>query len=232
MSDNAEVEFVPWTLGHIRDAARVACSRVRMSPAMARDDLDMVAQSAVGLAVAENPEIDWSDAVGVAARAVYDAASTGREQHGVNSLGDWKPRFFAYWNDETRLIGAPTGCLESIALHQVMAELPDRHIRTLWARAFADSNQMAAASQGVGSHTYDCRLVAARKAALALLFDHEQPPPLSRLSIYQRKTNRTCDAGHLISGDNVEIERRHGRIIERCRTCRRNQNRAYKAKIA
>lgn len=224
-------EIVPWTLTHIRQAARVTCARVRTTNAAARTDLNEVAQSAVGLAVAENPRIPWNEAISIAARAVYDAATTGRESHGINSLGKWKPRFFAYWTDDMHHMPDPTRCLDRLALEQVMSNLPERHIRTLWARAFADSNQMAAAAQGVSSHTYDCRLTAARKAALALLFDEEQPPPLSRLTINQRKIDRTCSTGHLIAGDNVQVERVNGRIVERCRTCRQNQNRAYKAKV-
>ena len=63
-----------WTMDDIRGAAAVACSRIRVSPGTAYEvDMNDVAQSAIGLAIAENPEIDWPDAVAAAARDVWDA---------------------------------------------------------------------------------------------------------------------------------------------------------------
>lgn len=214
----------PWTLDRIWTAARVACSRVRLDPGSCREvDLVAVAASGVGLAVAIDPGVSWSDAVAAGQRDLWDAATTAREQNGVSSRGD-KPRFHTYWLDEFLgydRVPQVTRCENPITLAEVLNGLPARHLDTLLILAFTDSIEDAAEAAGVGVHTFRCRTHAARRAALALWFDHEIPPSLSRLTTYRRGRDRTCPQGHLIAGDNIIRETRQGRAIERCRACRR-----------
>lgn len=224
-----------WTLDDIRGAAAVACSRIRANPSTAYEaDLNDVAQSAIGLAIAENPEIDWPDAVAAGARAVWDAVGTGLNQHGHKNTGEYRPRFTAYWLDWHRPHNSVgyNAIEDRMTLASLMEHLPERHWLTLLAFGCADTMADAAEAVGVDYRCFRQRVETARKCALAAWFDWEQPPALQRLTINQRQRERVCNAGHLIAGENVEIERRQGRVIERCHTCRRNQNRAYKAKIA
>jgi hypothetical protein len=223
--DSAEAPIEDaWTLDRIRTAARVACSRVRLDPGSCREvDLVAVAASGVGLAVAIDPHVSWSDAVAAGQRDLWDAATTTREQNGVNSRGD-KPRFHTYWLDEFLgydRVPHVTRCENPMTLAEVLNSLPPRHLDTLLILAFTDSIEEGATAAGVGVHTFRCRTHAARRAALALWFDHETPPPLSRLTTYRRGRDRTCPQGHLITADNAIREVRAGRVIERCRTCRR-----------
>ncbi len=224
-----------WTMDDIRGAAAVACSRIRVSPGTAYEvDMNDVAQSAIGLAIAENPEIDWPDAVAAAARDVWDAVTDGRERHGHNSRGDEKPRYIAFWLDWTRPHNSVgyKAVEARMTLLSLLDLLPERHWSTLLALANATSMTQAAEVVGVKRHTFACRVQAARKAALAIWFDWEQPPALQRLPINQLGRERTCKQGHVIAGDNVETNWQNRKRIERCKTCRREQRRAYKERVA
>ncbi len=225
-------ETTTWAMGDIRAAAAVACSRIRIAPGTAREaDLNDVAQSAVGLAIAEDPAIEWSDAVAAAARAVWDAVSAGLNQHGCTSSGEDRPRFVAYWVDWTRphnSIGF-TAIEDRMLMRSLLESLPARHQRTLLAMGCADTMAEASEAVGVAYGTFRQRVETARKVALAIIFDWEQPPDLKRLPIQQRQRERTCGAGHLIAGDNIERNFYGGRVVERCRTCRHEQNRRWKA---
>ena len=224
-----------WTMDDIRGAAAVACSRIRVSPGTAYEvDMNDVAQSAVGLAVAENPDIEWSDAVAAAAREVWDAVTDGRERHGRNSRGDEKPRFIAYWLDWSRPHNAVgyTSVEDRMMLLSLVDSLPERHWSTLLAFGSAETMLGAAEAVGVNYQTFKCRVLAARRAALKVWFDWESPPSLGRLPINRLQRERTCNQDHLIAGDNVETNWQNGRLIERCKQCRQGQRRAHKAKIA
>lgn len=222
-----------WTMKDIRDAAGVACSRIRVAPGKAREaDMRDVAQSAVGLAIAENPAIDWPDAVAAAARAVWDAVGAGLNQHGFTNAGEERPRFAAYWLDWARphsTVGYGT-VEERLLMRSLLDQLPERHAATLLALGCSDTMADAADAVGVPYMRFRQRVETARTVALALIFDWETPPALQRLPINQRQRERLCRAGHLIAGDNVERNFCNGRVVERCRTCRREQNRARKAR--
>lgn len=220
-----------WTAARLSQAARVACSRVRVSADSAREiDMLGVALSGVGLAVAIDPHCAWSDAVAAGQRELWDAVSAVRQSYGLDTQGDHRPRFIAYWLDETTTYPKPSSCEFPMTVRQVLNALPARHLETLFILAFTDSMQQAAEVAGVGVHTFRCRVTTARRAALALWFDHETPPELSRLPINRRGRDRTCPKGHPISGDNAWQVRRHGRVVETCRTCRIKRNRKTKAK--
>lgn len=209
----------PWTTTRIRQAAAYAISRVRVQ---AIPDAFEIAVSAVGLAVAMDPQVDFSDAVAAAQRDVWDAASAATQNAGISRrTGEIGPRVAAYWADWALWSNQPEpgACVDRLALAEVLDALPERHLDTLIRLAFTDSIEQAAETAGISAHAFRIRASRARTAALELLYDDEQPPSLARLPINRRGRNRTCPQGHLIAGDNVYRSFTKGRVREDCKTC-------------
>lgn len=208
----------PWTTARIRKAAAYAMSRIRVK---AGTDLFEIAVSGVGLAVAIDPDVSFYDAVAAGQRDLWDAASAAAQSAGINRrTGETGPRVAAFWADWL-LHGMPEpgACESRIALGEVLDSLPERHVDTLIRLAFTDSMEQAAETAGVSTHAFRIRAQRARSAALALWYDHEQPPSLSRLPINRRSRDRICPSGHPISGDNVYRTFTNRRIREDCKTC-------------
>ncbi len=232
---DADEEPEVWTTKRLATAAAGAASRLRLSPSAAHEpNLHALALSGVGLAVALDPNITWADAVAAGSRELWDAVSANIQAHGVSrEPGRERPRFAAYWLDEFldyRRFPRVTRVEDSMALAEVLAALPPRHLDTLLLLAFTDSMPEAAEAAGVAVHTFRCRTHAARRAALALWFDQETPPSLSRLPINRRGRERTCPHGHAIAAENVLSLRRRGRVVETCRECFYRPKREARAK--
>jgi len=109
-------------------------------------------------------------------------ARDAREQmHGLPGAGA-KARtgraFAKYWAGAGRLHGDPFEIVEErLALKAVWAQLPERHRRTLQARASAGLDiDRAAWLRGIAVISWRAYLMAARHRALQLWFEPETPP--------------------------------------------------------
>ena len=213
-------------------AAKMAVSRVHLPPGACREvDLQDVALSAIGLAIAEFPDIDFKDAVYAGQREIWDTAAKVREDSGMNSQGEEKPHFWKFWEACTYSVFSPPHGIEiRMALAQVFEALPERHQTTLLAFAYADTTEEAADVCYCSPATFRQRLRVARQAALALWFDREEPPKLDRLPMNRKQPVEFCRHGHEMTGDNVIYETSQGRRRARCGTCRLEQKRRYVAK--
>lgn len=208
-----------WTLDNIRSAANIACSRVRYTPGMLREsNLHDVALSAIGIAIALDPDITVDDAIYQGQRALLKQRDRTLRSVGFTPTGEPRSRYWKYWLDEPPRFPAPTRCEERIALAQVLVDLPEKHAETLLVYAFADSGEEAADLLEVSRDRFRKRLIAARAAAFELWFDGEDPPPVGRLAL--KTPPRThCARGHELLDDNRQLIMRNGRQQVRCRTC-------------
>lgn len=213
---------VGWTLDDLKRAARYAASRCRIPATSCLDDPVRLAESGVGYAIAANPSVEWVDAIAAGQAEIWNASKAWRRGVGISLTGSRAPaaRFWIYWQQAESCFPSPTGCEERIALHQVIGALPAKHLDTLLLLAFTDSTEDAAAIAGVTTSGFLHRAQRARKAALDLWYDHEEPPSIRRLPTQRRSDRRTCPQGHEISGENVRWETVNGRRYKRCRTCR------------
>lgn len=223
------VEYGAWTLDDMRRAAAVAVSRTRISEAAAREvDLRAAAFSGVGLAVAENPDADWSDVVNAGQRELWNLATRNHEESGRDGYGHGRPSFDTYWLDEPDRFPPPTRIDARLTLTSVLADLDDRDRSVLL--AWAITEDFGRAAEVLGCHRETCIrwLSAARRAALALWFDDEVPPPLTRLPLHRRQKKTECVNGHELLGDNVGHNRQKGRYRVVCLQCKRDKYRAKK----
>ena len=220
----------PWTMGRLKDAARIARSRVIGRSIRPSEAIDL-ALSEIGLAVAENPHLSFNEAVSIGQYAITNTARVSNAQSGRSDRGDM-PRFAAFWYDRSHSsgYGKPWAVIDSMSINQVFDALPDRHRKVLLLVMYAETVNEAAATTGLSQVTFRRHFAAARSAALALLYDHEQPPPLNRLPIHRKGRDRICRQGHLIAGDNVRKFRKGTRQYETCRTCAADAMGRWKAK--
>lgn len=239
-ANQTEADFNPeetpteWTPQLINRAASVAISRRKWSPGALRESNSIdLATSAVGLTIAENPEATFWDAVNQAQYELLDVRNQGlRDQGYTPQTLEPAPRYWAYWMDpeDIHRYKQPTSCIENMTVEAVFAALPQRHKRTLLQVAFSETLEEAADMAGMSNlHSFRERVRAARKAALELWFDDETPAKPRRQHTY-RPREKYCPQGHLVAGENAMRETVGGRSIYRCRQCRLEQNRAWKAK--
>jgi hypothetical protein len=85
------------------------------------------------------------------------------------------PRFAAYWFERGRDDFAERGA-ERIALAQVLAALPPKHVRTLQTLAAVPDLQSAAEAAGISRGTFKQRVIEARRAFERLWYSPETPP--------------------------------------------------------
>lgn len=210
-----------WTLGMIKQAARLAASRCRYPESSLCDDPVRLAESGVGLAVAIDPGVSFYDAVFAGQNEIFNAARQVRRDRGQSGADSYMPapNFYRYWAIEQP---RPPTCVEQpITLRQVLTGLTPAHLDTLLLLAFTDTTAAAAEAAGLTHSGFLQRARAARQAALALWFDGETPPHIRRLPPYRRKTDRVCREGHPITGDNIRWETSAtGRRHARCKACR------------
>lgn len=222
-----------WTIGRIKRAARMAASRCRLPPSSLCDDPVALAESGVGLAVAVDPHVPWADAVEAGQQEIWDASRATRKSIGVSLTGSRQPaaNFWRFWQTQPPPLGMPSTVDNSQALAAVLSALPPTHLDTLLLIAFGGSTETAAERAGCSVQAMRVRAQKARRAALALWFDWETPPQLSRLPPYRIDSDRVCKAcGREISGGNVRWDRSaSGRRHARCKACRTERDRLRRA---
>lgn len=229
--DAWETPVEHWDMDSIKTAARMAASRCRGLPYSPEGIWDL-AWEGVALAVAEDPHASWRDVVGAGARTARVEVRETLRHNGARHDGDSNgARFQAYWLDwQSCEQEAADQCTEGIALGQVMSALPDEDRSTLLAWTTCEDMGGLADVLGVSRTVAAARLRRARASALDLLYDTEAPPPLGRLPIRRRTISDTCPEGHPIDGRSAD--RRRGRQIRYCKTCRaeRSRNRYQREK--
>lgn len=152
-------------------------------------------------------------------RAVEDDAHAVRSDRGLTA-----PRGHAvYWDDDRGEPDPGDTVPPRLALAEVMAALPDRHVEALLILAAYGDPQTAASAVGVSYGTFQRRVQVARRAAYELWFDGEVPPHPT----FDRRTPTTlathCGRGHEYTPDNTRWRKAtSGRGRKRaCRACDR-----------
>jgi len=223
-----------WSLRLMRSAAKVAISRVRSRQSAMADFDD--ALSGVMLAVAQNPTIEFWDAVyagqneALAQRQsrtqMYGARQhIGREQ--AEGYAQSGKNFTLFWDHEFNRprFTHPEAVDERLTLNAVWLQLDpgDRDVLAFiafdhepgWAERLCDHLGLSRASFS----TAHKKVRAARRRAQELWFDGETPHILPATP--RRKRSTRCRAGHdLTDPVNVrEVRTRPGSKTVRCRAC-------------
>ncbi|MET7795734.1 hypothetical protein [Streptomyces decoyicus] len=213
-----------YTMRDLDRAARAACTADRSlsSNVSLRYDL---AWSAIAehLVTADQPPA-WNELVRVGWQAIYQDVKAVRRLYGVDSTGrsgevGSAPRFIAYWTHvPTDAVG--DGIVERIAVHQVLATLPEHQRQAVVALATQDDYQRAADSLGLKYGTLTARIRLGRRGFRALWFAPETAPPTKGTD--RRVASRAgipnhCPKGHEFTPENTI--RRPSSRGRRCRTC-------------
>ncbi|MFF7411584.1 sigma-70 RNA polymerase sigma factor region 4 domain-containing protein [Streptomyces lydicus] len=230
-----------YTMRDLDRAARAACTADRSlsSNVSLRYDL---AWSAIAehLVTADQPPA-WNELVRVGWQAIYQDVKAVRRLYGVDSTGRSgevasAPRFVAYWT-HMPTDTAGEGLIERIAVHQVLATLPEHQRQAVVALATQDDYQKAADSLGLKYKTLTARIRHGRRAFRTLWFSPETAPPTKGTD--RRVASRAgvpdhCPQGHEFTPENTI--RRPSSRGRRCRTCEQirdaARNRAGKAAAA
>ncbi|MFI1161427.1 hypothetical protein [Streptomyces sioyaensis] len=224
-----------YTMRDLDRAARAACTADRSlsSNISLRYDL---AWSAIGehLVTADQPPT-WNELVRVGWQAIYQDVKAVRRLYGVDSTGRSgevasAPRFVAYWT-HTPADAAGDGIVERIAVHQVLATLPEHQRQAVVALATQDDYQKAADSLGIKYGALTARIRLGRRAFRTLWFSPETAPPAKgtdRRVASHAGVSDHCPAGHEFTPKNTRITRRDksGRKCRRCRACERARSAA------
>ena len=206
-------------------SAATRAARIAYSTFLDPDERQVIAVSAIGLAVAEAEEpLDWPAMVTVGTAAIEVETLAWRKDRGLNSNAR---AVDVYWHDfwhMTRLRRDPsTWVPNSQALEQVMAALPAAHRETLTLLAVTGSITAASAAADCTYTAMQHRIVAARTAAYRLWFDWEPSPSLTRDHRSAVPLPDTCGRGHEFTPENTRWRRAtSGRGQKRaCKTCDR-----------
>ena len=206
-------------------SAATRASRIAYSTFLDPDERQVIAVSAIGLAVAEAEEpLDWPAMVTVGTAAIEVETLAWRKDRGLNSNAR---AVDVYWHDfwhMTRLRRDPsTWVPNSQALEQVMAALPAAHRETLTLLAVTGSITAASAAADCTYTAMQHRIVAARTAAYRLWFDWEPSPSLTRDHRSAVPLPDTCGRGHEFTPENTRWRRAtSGRGQKRaCKACDR-----------
>lgn len=206
-------------------SAATRAARIAYSTFLDPSERQVVAVSAIGLAVAEAEEpLDWPAMVTVGTAAIEVETLAWRKDRGLSSNAR---AVDVYWHDfwhMTRLRRDPsTWVPNSQALEQVMAALPAAHRETLTLLAVTGSITAASAAADCTYTAMQHRIVAARTAAYRLWFDWEPSPSLTRDHRSAVPLPDTCGRGHEFTPENTRWRRAtSGRGQKRaCKTCDR-----------
>ena len=206
-------------------SAATRAARIAYSTFLDPDERQVIAVSAIGLAVVESEEpLDWPGMVTVGTAAIEVETLAWRKDRGLNSNAR---AVDVYWHDfwhMTRLRRDPsTWVPNSQALEQVMAALPATHRETLTLLAVTGSITAASVAADCTYTAMQHRIVAARTAAYRLWFDWEPSPSLTRDHCSAVPLPDTCGRGHEFTPENTRWRRAtSGRGQKRaCKTCDR-----------
>ena len=151
--------------------------------------------------------------------AIEAEATAVRSGYGLTA-----PRGHAVFWDDDRAEPDPGDIVPPrLALAEVMAALPERHVEALLALAAYGDPQTAARAVGVSYGTFQRRVQVARRAAYELWFDGETPPRPT----FDRRTPTAlathCGRGHEYTPENTRWRKAtSGRGRKRaCRACDR-----------
>lgn len=224
-----------YTMRDLDRAARTACTADRSlsSNISLRYDL---AWSAIAehLVTADQPPT-WNDLVRVGWQAIYADVKAVRRLYGVDSTGRSgevasAPRFAAYWT-HVPTDTAGEGIVERLAVHQVLATLPEYQRQAVVALATQDDYQRAADSLGIKYGTLTARIRLGRRGFRELWFAPETAPPTKgtdRRVASRAGVSDRCPARHAFTPENTRMTRRdkNGRRCRRCRACERARSAA------
>ena len=206
-------------------SAATRAARIAYSTFLDPDERQVIAVSAIGLAVVEAEEpLDWPAMVTVGTAAIEVETLAWRKDRGLNSNAR---AVDVYWHDfwhMTRLRRDPsTWVPNSQALEQVMAALPAAHRETLMLLAVTGSITAASVAANCTYTAMQHRIVAARTAAYRLWFDWEPSPSLTRDHRSAVPLPDTCGRGHEFTPENTRWRRAtSGRGQKRaCKACDR-----------
>ena len=209
-------------------SAATRAARVAYSTFLDPDERQVIAVSAIGLAVVESDDpLDWPGMVTVGTAAIEKETLAWRKDRGLNSNARAVETWWRDWNDpwhtSRRLRDPSTWVPNSQALEQVMAALPAAHRETLMLLAVTGSITAASVAADCTYAAMQHRIVAARTAAYDLWFDWEPAPPLTRDHRSATPLPDTCGRGHEFTPENTRWRRAtSGRGQKRaCKACDR-----------
>ena len=209
-------------------SAATRAARIAYSTFLEPDERQIVAVSAIGMAVVEAEEpLDWPGMVTVGTAAIEKETLAWRRDRGLNSNARAVETWWRDWNDpwhtSRRLRDPSTWVPNSQALEQVLAALPAAYRETLMLLAVTGSITAASAAADCTYTAMQHRIVAARTAAYDLWFDWEPAPPLTRDHRSSTPLPDTCGRGHEFTPENTRWRRAtSGRGQKRaCKACDR-----------
>ena len=209
-------------------AAATRAARIAYSTFLEPSERQVVAVSAIGLAVVESDDpLDWPGMVTVGTAAIEKETLAWRKDRGLNSNARAVETWWRDWNDpwhtSRRLRDPSTWVPNSQALEQVMAALPAAHRETLMLLAVTGSITAASVAADCTYAAMQHRIVASRMAAYDLWFDWEPAPPLTRDHRSATPLPDTCGRGHEFTPENTRWRRStSGRGQKRaCKACDR-----------
>ena len=209
-------------------AAATRAARIAYSTFLEPSERQVVAVSAIGLAVVESDDpLDWPGMVTVGTAAIEKETLAWRKDRGLNSNARAVETWWRDWNDpwhtSRRLRDPSTWVPNSQALEQVMAALPSAHRETLMLLAVTGSITAASVAADCTYAAMQHRIVASRMAAYNLWFDWEPAPPLTRDHRSATPLPDTCGRGHEFTPENTRWRRAtSGRGQKRaCKACDR-----------
>ena len=209
-------------------SAATRAARIAYSTFLDPDERQVIAVSAIGLAVVESEEpLDWPGMVTVGTAAIEKETLAWRKDRGLNSNARAVETWWREWNDpwhtSRRLRDPSTWVPNSQALEQVMAALPAAHRETLMLLAVTGSITAASVAADCSFAAMQHRIVASRMAAYDLWFDWEPAPPLTRDHRSATPLPDTCGRGHEFTPENTRWRRAtSGRGQKRaCKACDR-----------
>lgn len=208
-----------WEFEEMRRAARIAVTRTRVHPAHFVGDPADVAWEGVALAVAENPQCSWYDAVKSAQNVLAADMRHARQSVGSHTTHTGQ-KFWLFWNDlidEQQRQLEPEQGLTKMVVQQLIERLPQEHYETLVGVVAHKTVKACAQVWGIPTPTAQRRVAKARTAAMAILYDWETPPRLRRLS----EGNRIDDEGTCTNGHDRNLYEvvRFNKKRERVRSC-------------